>query len=171
MKAKIESFHEEKGHFSRYVPRTCTAGKSRQQNRLYPTPTRGAPRDILKEHILLYERCPFTVQKSTFYNAKEHLLEWAESRLASAWILPYSALTESAEQQQQQTAQKAKKSEKQHTDASAINRKTCNGRLAERLKTATGNRRPSTAEAVSNNINKVSAQAIITGADNAKEQQ
>ena len=80
------------------------------------------------------------MQKSTFYNAKEHLLEWAESRLASAWILPYSVLTESAERQQQQTAQKAKKSEKQHADASAVNRKTCNSGLAKRLKTATGNR-------------------------------
>lgn len=70
------------------------------------------------------------MQKSTFYNAKEHLLEWAESRLASAWILPYPVLTQSAERQQQQTVQKAKKSEKQHADASAINRKNCKGRLA-----------------------------------------
>ena len=88
MKAKIESFHEEKGHFSRYVPRTCMAGKSHWQNRLCHAPTRDAPRGILKEHILLYERCPFIKQKSTFYNAKEHLLEWAENRPASAWILP-----------------------------------------------------------------------------------
>ena len=130
MKAKIESFHEEKGHFSRYVPRTCTAGKSHRQNRLCPAPTRGTQRGILKEHILLYERCPFTVQKSTFYNAKEHLLEWAESRLANAWILSYPVLTQSAKRQQQQTVQKAKKSEKQHADASAINRKNCKGRLA-----------------------------------------